>query len=238
MNDKQNTKLAKLGSFTISFHNSEEYHHLKQEIFTQDGYYFETDNPSPVIIDAGAHIGLATLYFKKLYPAAHITAIEPHPENFTLLEKNVFENQLADVQLVQAALNTSPGHTTLYADRSNQRWFSTAGFIEGAWNRQQKSEALTVPTLPLSDFLQQPIDFLKLDIEGAELAVLTAAGNNLTKVKHMMIEFHPGSSQSLIGLLETLTKLGFRTRLWKHGQEVRPEKIHGLVLVEAFLPRK
>ncbi|MFZ1721277.1 MAG: hypothetical protein WAU07_02110, partial [Microgenomates group bacterium] len=55
---------SKVSNFTLFHANSEEYHQLKREIFTQDSYFFESDSPTPKIIDAGAHIGIATLYFK------------------------------------------------------------------------------------------------------------------------------------------------------------------------------
>lgn len=224
---------AKLGNFTIHFKNSEEYHNLKQEIFTKDTYYFETDNPAPLIIDAGAHIGLATLYFKKLYPAARVIAIEPHPENIKLLEQNIFENQLDDVMVVPAALDIQEGNTAFYADASGRHWFSTAGFTEGSWNKQQQSQSLMVPTLPLSNFLQEPVDFLKMDIEGAEQAVLNTARERLPQIKHLMIEFHPGQ-QSLVKLVELLEQQGFRVQLWKDGKEIPAKKARGLILIEAL----
>jgi len=67
---------------------------VKSEIFTSDLYYFETENSTPFIIDAGAHIGLVTLYFKKNYPDSEIIAIEPNPESFEILENNMYENQI------------------------------------------------------------------------------------------------------------------------------------------------
>lgn len=224
---------AKLGSYLVHFQNGEEYHRLKQEVFTQDIYYFETDNPTPVIIDAGAHIGLATLYFKRLFPAAQITAIEPHPETVRLLETNIFANHLADVTIVPAALHSTAKPKTLYADKTPNKWLSTAGFTSGAWNRTQTSESLKVPAIPLSLFLDQPIDFLKMDIEGAEQAVLEAAGEKLKQVKHMIIEFHPISNQSALQLVTYLTTLGFTVKTWKKGKEINVLKTSGLFLIEA-----
>ena len=78
---------TKLNQYIVHYTTSQEYHELKREIFSQGIYYFEADNDAPVIIDAGAHIGLATLYFKSLYPDARITAIEPYPRSFELLNK-------------------------------------------------------------------------------------------------------------------------------------------------------
>ncbi len=224
---------AKLQSYTVWFNHSEEYHHLKGEIFTRDLYYFETTNPTPVIIDAGAHIGLATLYFKKVYPAARVIAIEPLPENFKLLEKNVWENQLENVELHNVALAARTGTLPFYTDATDEKWHSTASFISGAWNHTQRSRTLSVPAQPLSDFLHQPVDFLKLDIEGAEQEVLFAAADQIRQVKHLIMEFHPTADQSLAKVYDWLADYGFTITLWKDSKEVDRKHAKGLVLIEA-----
>lgn len=225
--------IAKLGAYTLHYRNSEEYHRLKQEIFTRDTYYFETSTAAPVIIDAGAHIGLASLYFKKLYPLARITAIEPLPQNLTLLEQNLWENHLDEVDVVAGALATHAGHEPLYFDASNDEWFSTAGFSRGAWTGTQQSRHISVQTFPLSQFLTDKVTALKLDIEGAELAVLTEAGQRLRNTEHLFIEFHPGAHQTLDAVLALLSEQQFATTVWKHGQEIRPSAAQGLVMIEA-----
>ncbi len=227
---------AKLHHYTVWFDNSDEYHRLKGEVFTQDSYYFETDNPQPVIIDAGAHIGLATLYFKKLYPGSKIIAIEPNPETFKLLEKNVWENQLEDVKLHQTALSTQSGSAPFHVDSSSEQWLSTSGFTKGAWNRIQSSQEITVYTQTLKSFLDQPIDFLKMDIEGAEQEVLMAAGEAIRQIKHMIIEFHPTGNQSLAKVIERLKEHRFTVTLWKDGKETDHAHAKGLILLEAMTP--
>ena len=82
-------KPFKIDQYEVNYHDKDELLHLKNEIFVHHCYYFETTVTNPKIIDAGAHIGLATLYFKKLFPFAEITAIEPQPISFKLLEQNV-----------------------------------------------------------------------------------------------------------------------------------------------------
>jgi FkbM family methyltransferase len=82
-------------------------------------YYFETDNPLPFIIDAGAQIGMSTLYFKKQYPGAEIVAIEPNTINFKLLEENIWENQLDNVTTIQAALTGYGSETSFIPMKNN-----------------------------------------------------------------------------------------------------------------------
>lgn len=224
---------SKLSPFTVYYDNAEEYHHLKGEIFTQDTYYFECDTATPRIIDAGAHIGLATLYFKKLFPAAYVTAIEPHPHSFKLLEKNIWENSLTDVSIIRAALGDRRGERSFFADASKDKWFSTAGFLSGAWTGSQTSSEQSVEIRPLADFLQQPVDFLKMDIEGAEEAVLMMAGAHIQQVKQMRIEFHTHPSQKLSHLLDFLQDYHFKIQLWKKGKPVTLKQAHGLVMIEA-----
>jgi FkbM family methyltransferase len=225
---------TKLGSYNVEFRNSEEFHLLKNEIFTQNHYYFETENPTPFIIDAGAHIGLATLYFKKLYPHARIIAIEPQPQNFQLLENNIFENQLTDITTYQIALAEQAGTQEFYSDNTSLEWLSTAGFLPGSWIGTQSSDQITVQTLPLSHFLTQPVDFLKMDIEGAETNVLLAAADHLSQVKHLMLEFHPHPHQKLTDLHTFLTKRYKNVEVWKKGQPVDVRRATGLVILEAW----
>lgn len=211
---------AKLGTYTITYDNSEEYHRLKTEIFTHDQYYFETDNPQPVIIDAGAHIGLASLYFKKNFPGASITAIEPQPNNFKLLEQNLWNNNVDDVTAVNVALSDKAGFETFYQDATDDHWFSTASFTPRAWNNQQTSRETSVPTRTLAEFITGPIDLLKLDIEGAETKVLQAAVGRLHLIKHMIVEYHPTPNQSFTHLTEFLRKQGLIWEIWQKEKQI------------------
>lgn len=206
---------TQLHKFRVSFDHSEEFHRLKREIFTNHQYYFETDQPAPRIIDAGAHIGMATLYFKQLYPDAQVIAIEPHPRNFALLSENVADNGLNDVHLIQAALADQVGTRALFADETDEQWLSTASFSAGAWNGQQLTQPLTVETLPLHALLHQPVELLKMDVEGAELLILLAAKNQLRQINRLVLEFHPHRGQSWSQLVRLLQDQGFELTAWQ-----------------------
>ncbi len=232
---------TKLGRFTIHFAHAEEFRRLKSEIFTHDTYFFESDTLSPLIIDAGAHIGMATLYFKQLFPLSRVISLEPHPDNFVLLEKNVYENTLDDVEILNTALATNDELITLHEDRTSEKWFSSASLLPGAWNGQQDTQPLTVPALTLSTLLanlDRPVDLLKLDIEGAELAVLRAAQADLSQIKHIILEYHPHQQNPLSELLELLEKAGFSrvTGYKDHGQIDLEKPPRGLLMIEAKRP--
>src|SRR5688572_6336531 len=58
-----------------------------QKVWRDEEYRFDGD--PKFIVDAGANIGIASIYFATKFPNARVIAIEPEPENFTLLEKNI-----------------------------------------------------------------------------------------------------------------------------------------------------
>ena len=79
------------------------------DILGRQVYRFASNRERPAVLDCGANIGLATLYWKQLYPAARVIAFEPDPEIFTALAWNCSEWQVADVQLVNSAVWTRSG---------------------------------------------------------------------------------------------------------------------------------
>lgn len=221
-----------LYGYSLTYDNPQETLGIAKEIFKGNCYYFETDNPTPLIIDAGAHIGLASLYFKSLYPQAKIVAIEPNPNNFILLQQNLAQNQIDNIELFNLALWDRDGIRQFYLDRTEDRWYSTSGFVKSAWNQRQKSRSIQVATKPLSDFLNQEIDLLKLDIEGVEERVLLSVGVRIRQVKHIIFEFHPTVNNSLQVIEKFLLAQGFvQTHLQK-------EKANGRDLLIADWVRK
>lgn len=224
---------SNLHGLTVFYEDQQEFHSLKNEIFTQHGYYFETENARPFIIDAGAHIGLATLYFKKQFPGARIVAIEPHPANVKVLEQNLFENRFDDVTVIEAALSTHhESELTLHMDR-NQEWLSTTSIHPGAWTGDQLTTEIVVPTLDLAELLTGPVDLLKMDIEGAEQAVIESVRDQLYLVTHFFIEFHPTPEQSFEKFTKLLEEEDFALSYHKKGKPVRRDEAqYGLVMIE------
>lgn len=72
----------------------------------------------PVIADLGANVGAASLWFIKQFPQAKIAAVEPDPENFELLQKNVAPH--SSITPIEAAIGSEPGFVAL--DTSRQSW--------------------------------------------------------------------------------------------------------------------
>src|ERR1700730_1423771 len=77
-----------------------------------------SNGQKPIIIDAGANIGLATLWFKAQYPKATVISIEPDSENFQILTENVIATDTTI--LVNAAVGALPGSVSLI--RGSMGW--------------------------------------------------------------------------------------------------------------------
>lgn len=181
---------------------------LFREIFVRNEYAFESASDRPVVFDCGANIGMATLFFKWLYPGCQVHAFEPDPQTFAVLEENVTRNQLTDVTLHNVALVAKPGRLELFipAGPGGSPLMSTLpGRSVDATVRR-----LVVDGKPLSSFVGAgEIDFLKMDVEGVEEPVLRelASTGRLRAIREMAIEYHhnvsdnPGDCGSFLQLL-------------------------------------
>ena len=187
---------------------------LYREIFIHRDYDFEAARPDPVVLDCGANIGMATLFFVWRYPDAEVHAFEPDPATFAFLERNIESNGLNNAHPHRVALSDAPGHVAFYRDASNpgHPMMSTV-------RTRMPGDEMVVEAITLSSFLDREIpgrevDLLKLDVEGAEGAVLAdlASSGSLSRVRELVIEYHHhmGGEPSRLGkFIATLEEAGF-----------------------------
>jgi FkbM family methyltransferase len=176
-----------------------------RDIFVASSLTFETTNASPRILDCGANIGLASLFFKRRYPAARITAFEADPAIAAMLAENVRRNGAADVEVVAAAVWTAGGEVTFRPDGADS---GAVASLAGA----PEADAIRVPTIRLAERLAaERIDLLKLDIEGAETEVLEDCASALGNVGALLLEVHEfdPSKRRSPALLQLLGDSGF-----------------------------
>lgn len=212
-----NMNTTRIGNFTISFDNSEEFHTIKREIFNNDIYWIDpkhiTNITTPLIVDLGAHIGLATLYFKQQFPDNTILALEPYKNNFDLLVCNVNQNGLKNITCINKAIANKSGKTIFYVDTTDTNWFSTGGFTQNAWNNRQITKQIEVDCISLDDLVRQNsiehIDILKVDIEGFEQSLFKNNSKALSITDNVIFEFHRTKFQDLNKIDKILRKSGF-----------------------------
>jgi protein-L-isoaspartate O-methyltransferase len=90
-----------------------------QDIFVNRALAFESASRSPRILDCGANVGLASLFFSRLYPGARVTAFEADPSLFQMLDANLKANGAAAVETRHAAIWTSTGTLTFRCEGSD-----------------------------------------------------------------------------------------------------------------------
>ena len=164
---------------------------------------FETDlvkkeiHKGDVVIDIGANIGCYTIMFAKLVgDSGKVIAFEPDPTNYELLKKNIEINGFTNVILEQKALSDNPGKMMLSLNNEN-----TAGHHLDFKN-ENSINSIEVDVLSLDDYFSYKnieINFIKMDVEGAESNVIKGMSNILKTSKNlkMIVEYNPFAIKQL-----------------------------------------
>jgi FkbM family methyltransferase len=153
-------------------------------------YDFDLPMCPRTIVDAGANVGMASIYFAHKYPNAKIIAVEAEASNFAMLVRNV--RAYPSIIPIHAALWNRDGEVSI----SQPEPFSEYGFFtrEGSG---VKVRAITMRSL-MKEMRINDIDLLKVDIEGAEKEVFENS-DWIRDVRCLMIELHdrfkPGCSE-------------------------------------------
>jgi len=144
-------------------------------------------NNNSIAVDVGANIGYYTVQMAKI--CKRVYAIEPDKDNFEILKKNVEENKLNNVVLINAAVGAKKEKITLYKSAANDGDHR----VYNAGNRTNIAEVFSVR---LDDILvnEQKIDLLKVDTQGWEPAVIEG-GKEIIKrdTPNMFLEYWPSA---------------------------------------------
>jgi len=182
---------------------------LYHELVICGSDHFEAQHERPFIIDGGANIGAAIAYFKWLYPQAEIVAFEPNPELFDICSANIRSNGWKAVTLHPYALAGESGSMTFYCDEEMPMGSS---LTSRPAQEGRRFRAITVEARTLRSFMTKPVDFLKLDIEGAEAEVLAELGSLLQTVRGGILEYHhaDGGENTLSSIVGAFQENGHR----------------------------
>lgn len=199
-------------------------------IFVNEEYNFKTKYDPKLIIDAGANIGLTSIYFANKFPNAKIISIEPEKNNFEMLKRNVksYNNIIPlysalwhkneNIELIDAGLGTD-GFITINKNGMNDIYSNLPTHKSNVFsaNKSYQVPGKTVDTI-IKDFGLQSVDILKVDIEGSEKEVFENSSLWIDKVNSIVIELHdfmkPGCSRSFYN-----GSNGFDNE-WAHGESI------------------
>jgi len=167
-----------------------------------------------VIVDLGANEGYYTLKMKENSPNARIIAVEPNPEAFRILKKNIETNSLKDVICINKAVASKnrkisfeivKGKTTIGAFKVYKKYRKKGGLrkiIVSSVTLEKLCKILNVGR----------IDLLKIDAEGSELDILKGGKNILPNVKKAVIEYH-GAQKTKKGVMKIMREMNFKILL-------------------------
>jgi FkbM family methyltransferase len=159
------------------------------QIFIHQCYRLWAD--CQTIVDAGANIGIFSVWAALQLPQSRILALEPYPETFSRLRHNIRANQLEGrVDAVQLALAAQSGERIMPAAVESQR-----RSLMPADGHAENETTVRVTSRRLSDLLDQyhlgQIDLLKMDIEGSEWEVLLSTPSYVFRtIRRIQFEYH------------------------------------------------
>ena len=146
--------------------------------------------PGDVFLDIGANAGIFSVVAANIVgPKGHVHAFEPGQREFALLKKNIALNNLTNVTAHQLAISRETGKAEFQVSR------------DGAMSSLQKTnhpgqviqESITIDTITLDDFRSQSnisrVDFIKIDVEGAEKLVFEGGRNLFASLHPVTILF-------------------------------------------------
>ncbi len=179
--------------------------------------------PGMVVVDAGAHIGYYTRIFSELAgPEGNVLAFEPHPATFELLSFNVPPSVYPNLKLFPFALSDKRETVEFFEVKGSGKhsFYDVSALTERDPAGYELKQKLKVRAELLDDVLEElglmgSVDFMKIDVEGAESRVLRGAEKTIRRSKNLklVVEFNAGAL-SLAGVapddfLKQLRDLGF-----------------------------
>jgi FkbM family methyltransferase len=165
------------------------------------------------ILDLGANIGLASIYFATRFPQAHIWSFEPLPENLELLERNLapFRDR---VTILRCGLGEVAG-TFPYFPSEDRGNFGGGGFQVGHGDAS-RAKLLPIRTLTevmKSEHIPQP-DVIKLDVEGFEGPILRGAPESTIAATRVVIgELHGIEDYEVLDVFSKTHRVGHH-KVW------------------------
>jgi len=195
-----------------------------EEAYTGSGFY--VPKAGDLVLDIGANVGVFAIYLAHQNPECQIIAIEPFPENFEYLRRNLEVNRIRNVEARQTALaaGTCTGYMVEVGTRSLDHVLRAdpAGGV-----------CYQVDTCSLGDLLDlsgtSHVSLLKMDIEGSEYDVFAQADPAiLSRFERIAVEYHDNLRPNTLRLLKDRLNS-------THTVDVRPSTLPGCGVIRAQL---
>jgi len=180
------------------------------QIFNLNEYEIKLNFEPSTIIDAGANIGLAAIFFANKYKGSKIICIEPEDSNFSLLEINT--NNYSNILCYKRAMSSLPNQSFNIIDSGLGHWGFMTETIENSHDKNIKGLVKSItPDEIIKENNLNIIDIFKIDIEGAEKELFESNFENwIPKTRCIIIELHERyKKDSSKSFLEVISKYDF-----------------------------
>lgn len=212
-------QICHLDGADIEFIDRKQLWLMMNEILFAEEYFISFDNDHPLMLDCGVNIGLAIYYTKRRYPNARIIGFEPWEKAWSCARRNVERNHWPDVVLHHKALGGHEDTLQLTIIDENSLGSTVTNRMDEIIARKHlEAQQEQVDVITLSPYLNEPVDFLKMDIEGMENEVLQECSSKLKNVKWMFLEHHFAEqlkNNSLSDIILLLQSLEFEFEISK-----------------------
>jgi len=168
------------------------------EVFGRKVYARDADllRGSRTILDIGAHIGTFTIQAASMCPSATVYSFEPVEGNHQLLRENLELNNIRNVRLFKNAVAGKEERRHFYVKSSNNS--SRLSLLAG--EKEENFRKAAIETTTLANVLREngikAVDFMKMDVEGAEYEILfSTPAEVLRKIRYLVMEWHTPAGQ-------------------------------------------
>jgi len=180
-----------------------------------------------IVVDVGAHIGKYTIIAsKRVGENGKVIAIEAHPGNYEMLNRNIKLNGLTNVTTLNYAVYSKPTNMKLYTYREGASGTGHNSIMFDKLFTEYREKFVEVNADTLNHILQSngisEINWLKIDVEGAEFEVLKGATNILSKSKDIAILLEIHFQDCYKPIVEFLNGYNFKVQFektYEHGEK-------------------
>jgi FkbM family methyltransferase len=218
---------SKLLKFKVPKYNYEFYCRINKDDFKimtiheDDIIEHFTPKQGDIVVDIGAHMGRYTIISsKRVGTNGKVVAIEAHPGNFEMLNRNIKLNQLTNVIPLNYAVYSKETKIKLYLPEEDSGFTIYNTIMSNRAGTEDKFVEVNANTLDcllqLNQIREEEVNWIKIDVEGAEFEVLKGATNVLSKSKDiaLLIEIH--GPDNYIPVVEFLNLYNFKIEFEKN----------------------
>ena len=218
---------------------------VKGNVNSEKILFLNLIQPNDIVFDVGANQGHYTILFSHLVGSmGEVHAFEPLPTTFATLSKEISKFKKYDnIYLNNSAVSDTNSVANIYIPEGDHRQASLTTHKVGSWSNAKKIETYECQVIKLDDYARslskQRLDFIKLDVEGAELLALKGFSQSLKKFRPLIyLEIFGAWTKNFnyepLDIIKFLMSLGYLNFYLLTSEEFRLVKIAEVEKLEAL----